>query len=351
MTSLTRAAYLTKQMLIFAVIIGGILVGLWIFWGLGKQIWRSINPPSTPPPTVSFGQLPSLNFSGAPFATSSSKIRYEIETIEGKMPKLPTQAKVFKVNQSPASILSGEKAKQKAAKLGFYSTPQQLSDRIYVFKDDQVYGHALTIDIVTGSFSITSDLYQFPELLSLTGQIRSQTAIELAKNFLKDNVSTSSDFPDAKIQTKNLKLEDRELVEAKSIGDTQLIRVDFYRQDLDKLPILPLEKDKANIWALVSPLKDSKKKILEASFTYWPVDTQTWATYPLKTSDEAFNELQLGQGMVVSAKGSTAIIRKVYLAYLETKTLPGFFQPVFVFDGDDSFRAFVPAIQTAWIKG
>jgi hypothetical protein len=351
MTSLTRTAYLTKQVLIFGVIIVGILIGLRIFWGLGKQIWRSVSPPPTPAPSVSFGQLPPLDFSGGSFATSSAKISYEIETIEGKLPQLPTQAKVFKVNQPPASILSGEKAKQKAARLGFSPILQQFSDRIYVFQDAEIYGRTLTIDIVTGSFSITSDLYQFPEILSLTGQLRPQDAIGQAKNFLRDNIATTSDFPDAKIQTKLLKLEDRDLVEAKSVGEAQLIRVDFYRQDLEKLPILPLEKDKANIWVLVSPLKESKKQIVGVNFTYWPVDIKTWATYPLKTSQEAFDELKIGKGIVISTKGPIATVRKVYLSYLETKNLPMFFQPVFVFDGDDGFRALVPAVQGAWIKG
>jgi hypothetical protein len=351
MTSLTRAAYLTKQISIFGVIIVGILIGLWIFWGLGKSIWRSINPPPTPAPTVTFGQLPPLDFSGAPFATSSARISYEIETIEGKIPQLQSQVKVFKVNQPPPSVLSGEKAREKAVRLGFAPSPQPLSDRIYLFKDSQISGRTLTIDIVTGSFTITSDLYQFPELISLTGQIRPQDAFELAKNFLRNNNITISDLPDEKIQTKLLRLEGQDLVEAKSIGETQVVRVDFYRQDLDKLPILPLEKDKANIWVLVSPLKDPKKKIVGASYTYWPVDVQAWATYPLKSSQEAFEELQLGQGVVVSAKGPVVTLRKIYLSYLETKTVPFFFQPVFVFDGDDGFRAFVSAVQKAWVKG
>jgi len=350
MTSLTRTAYLTKQVLFFGVIIIGILIGLRIFWGLSKQILRSIFPQPTPTPTVSFGQLPPIDFSGVSFATSSAKISYQIETVEGKIPKLPTQAKVFKVNQSPPSILSGEKAKQKAARLGFSSIPKQLSDRLYVFQDNEINGRTLTMDIVTGSFFITLDLYNIPEIISSTGQLRPQSAIEIAKKFLKDNISQTYDFPDSKIQTTLLKFEGRDLKEAKSIGETQLIRVDFYRQDLEKLPILPLEKDKANTWILVSPLKEVKKQIVGVNFTYWPVNTKMWATYPLKTSQEAFEELQQGKGKIISLKGPIITIRKIYLAYLETRAAPEFLQPVFVFDGDDNFRAVVPAIQKMWIK-
>jgi len=119
---------------------------------------------------------------------------------------------------------------------------------------------------------------------------------------------------------------------------------------LEKLPILPLEKDKANTWILVSPLKEVKKQIVGVNFTYWPVNTKMWATYPLKTSQEAFEELQQGKGKIISLKGPIITIRKIYLAYLETRAAPEFLQPVFVFDGDDNFRAVVPAIQKMWIK-
>jgi len=350
MSSLTRTAYLTKQFLIVGVIIVGILIGLRIFWGLGKQIWGSISPAATPTPSVNFGQLPSINFSGAPLATSSAKISYQIETIEGKLPQLPTQAKVFKINQPPPSILSGEKAKQQAYKLGFSSNPKQLSDTIYTFQDTTIYGRTLTFDIVTGSFSITSDLYQFPEILNYTGQLKPQDAINEAKKFLQEYTTSISDLPNEKIQTTLLKLEGRNLIEAKSIGETQLIRVNFYRQDLEKLPVLPLEKDKANVWVLVSPLKEPKKRIVGVNFTYWPVDINMWATYPLKTSQEAFEELQQGKAKIISGKGPIVTLRKIYLAYIETKIAPDFLQPVLVFDGDGNFRAFVPAIQSNWIK-
>jgi len=39
-------------------------------------------------------------------------------------------------------------------------------------------------------------------------------------------------------------------------------------------------------------------------------------------------------------------IRNIYLAYFEPVTLTNYLQPIFVFEGDNNFVAYVPAIST-----
>ena len=44
------------------------------------------------------------------------------------------------------------------------------------------------------------------------------------------------------------------------------------------------------------------------------------------------------------------IIRKIYLAYFEPATLTNYLQPVFVFEGDDNFVAYVSAVTDKYVK-
>ncbi|MBU1117987.1 hypothetical protein KKD37_03425, partial [Patescibacteria group bacterium] len=88
---------------------------------------------------------------------------------------------------------------------------------------------------------------------------------------------------------------------------------------------------------------------------YKHVDVDTSAasasTYPIKTSEEAFSDLKSGDYWPASdiAKDSV-VIRKIYLAYFEPVNLTQFLQPVYVFEGDGGFVAYVRAITDKYAK-
>ena len=75
-------------------------------------------------------------------------------------------------------------------------------------------------------------------------------------------------------------------------------------------------------------------------------------SYPLITGDEAWNKLVSGQGYIANPPktGSQAVIRRVTLAYLDLYLPSGYIQPVYVFEGDEDFVAYVPAIVDAWLE-
>jgi hypothetical protein len=86
-------------------------------------------------------------------------------------------------------------------------------------------------------------------------------------------------------------------------------------------------------------------------YTLWPVSQENSATYPLKSGEEAFEELKNGGGAIILGGNQVeAAIRKVYLAYLDTKEYQDFLQPIFVFEGDGGFVAYVAAVQDSWTK-
>ena len=91
--------------------------------------------------------------------------------------------------------------------------------------------------------------------------------------------------------------------------------------------------------------------ILEANYSRQNIMDES-ATYPIKTAQQAFEELQEGNGFIASHSGdSTNVkIKEVYLALYSEGKLQQYLTPVIVFEGDNNFVAYVPAVTDEWIE-
>src|SRR5581483_5327368 len=137
-----------------------------------------------------------------------------------------------------------------------------------------------------------------------------------------------------------------------SLSDSSFIQVDFHRKPLEDLPILNPYPQPSLLSFLVRTAPEKKLAIVEGHFSYKPLDKTTSATYPIKTAQQAFTELQEGKAYILpgSTKSSRIAIQKVYLAYYEGSDSVRYFLPIFVFEGENSFVAYVEAIQDQWLE-
>ena len=86
---------------------------------------------------------------------------------------------------------------------------------------------------------------------------------------------------------------------------------------------------------------------------FWDVDKETFATYPLRSVEEAWNDLNAGLGYIANpgSTGSNLInVRKIYLAYYYSDNPSNFLQPIYVFEADRGFIAYVSAISKEWLE-
>jgi hypothetical protein len=100
----------------------------------------------------------------------------------------------------------------------------------------------------------------------------------------------------------------------------------------------------ANVWFIVS---GRSRQIISAQYRFFPIEREGSATYPIKTAEAAFEELKEGIGFITnpeSTSGGSVIIRKVYLSYYDAGQYSEYYQPVIVFEGDNNFYGFVPAV-------
>lgn len=111
------------------------------------------------------------------------------------------------------------------------------------------------------------------------------------------------------------------------------------------------EVNSAPVSVLLSNSTVEGKRVVEVNYKYVNIDRQSFETYPIKTVNEAVAELKRGNYWpAVDSQNSRVAIRNIYLAYFEPITLTNYMQPIFVFEGDGGFVAYVAAILDKWIS-
>jgi hypothetical protein len=173
-----------------------------------------------------------------------------------------------------------------------------------------------------------------------------ENAITLAKNFLTQGSLLSDDLANGEQKVSYWEINYDGLQSVDALSQANIIRVDFYRKNLEgKWEIISPQIGEASVSVLVSGNEDKEKQIIEASFKYADIDRESFSTYPIKTAEEAIEDLKAGNYWPVSDVTATQVtIRNMYLAYFEPVSLTNYLQPIFVFEGDNNFVAYVPAI-------
>lgn len=342
MTSLTKISITTRKIIRYGIyFIIFIIVGRLVL-NIGIGIFRYFFPKPPPPPTVTYGKLPKLSFP----EKDKINLTYSLETPEGGLPKLTTQAKIYFMPKVSADLLSLDSAKEKAGNLGFNpDNPQQISQTTYSFPHKTVPS-TFQINIVNGTFSISYNMSADPSPLD-----RRPPAPEIGASYVRSFLSSANLLPpDLTGQTTSqfLKAEGGQLVPALSLSDSQAVKISFFRKDYDKLPSLTPDPSLGNVWFLVSGQMDKGKQVFAGESHYFPVDESQSSTYPIKKPETAWQELNSGSAFIASAgankDGDSVKIRRIYLAYYDAGTPSQFFQPIFVFEGDKSFVAYVAAV-------
>lgn len=95
-------------------------------------------------------------------------------------------------------------------------------------------------------------------------------------------------------------------------------------------------------------------EVVEANFSHkTPIfSNEDTATYYIKTSREAFDELKNSKAYIASYAGSktNVVINNIYLAYYLDETTQEYLMPIIVFEGDNGFSAYISAIKTESVK-
>lgn len=346
MTGLTQVAITarkTVRYIIFFIVF--LMVGK-VVLDLSVGIYKKLFPAPPPAPTVKYGRLPKIDF------PVSSKVApsFALETAEGGFPKVSDQAKVYFMPKINPNLLSLDVAKEKAKRLGFASEPEAVSDTVYKFQNPNGYPSHLEMNIVSGVFSISYDLAS-----DRTPLDRKPPVTEVAASLMRSYLSQVNILPAdliGEVKHNFLKLSDGKLVTALSLSESDLIKINFTRKNYGDLPSVTADPDESNVWFIVSGSGDRNQQIIAGEYHYFPVDENQFSTYPIKAPETAFQELQGGAAFIADqgtvADGESLKIRRIYLAYFDPEGSAEFYQPVYVFEGDKDFTAYVPAVDPSY---
>ncbi len=351
MLNLTQTAYWTRRLLKIGAFLLITIIFLRFSLKLFNSVWQKLNPPPPPPPTVIFGKLPVIKFPEN--SNSELELNYRLETIQGGLPKLPEIAKVFFIPKEGPNLLALQRAIQEAKKLGFTTEPQQINEAIYRWDNGETPSTTLKIDINTGNFQLRYAYENDAEVINSQDLPTNQQAAQEAKNFLDGKGLLTADLATGSAEFVYLKYSPPDLLPVASLSEADFIRANLFRSDLDGLKILPPNPKNSLVSFLFSGIRTLGRRIVEINYSYYPIERETFATYPLKNIQTAWQELQGGKGYIANLDQSQNInitIRKVSLAYYDADQPQNFLQPVYVFEGDNNFIGFVPAIDPQWME-
>lgn len=342
--TLTQTAAVLRNFLkIGAVALIVLMVGRVFFTSLVAYI-KSITPTKQLPPTVGFRQMPPIPFPIQPNLPSA----YKLETVGGQTPSFGDRAKVFFMPTASPSLTAVDRAKQKASSMGYVFEPEIIDSRTYRWTLTSPLLSTLEMDILTGTFTITTNWPSHPELLSEQQTINSSTLINRLKAFLQTADSLSKDLSAGPTRSKLVKAIGGQLSDADSLSDADFLQIDLYRNLIDdKYSSVSSSGKYGPIHALMSP----EGTLLELKMQAYPIEYEYVHTYPLLPTSTAWNMLTNGQGFVAN-KGTqdVAVVRNITMAYYEPDSEFSYYRPVYVFEGDGGFIGMVEAIDPIWIQ-
>ena len=363
----------------------GVIIMITIFFKVGKTINAMLNPPKIPPPNEAYGKLPPLTF---PQSTVRGQFTYTINTTSGSLPQgFPDRLIIYPTVISQPNLLNLDNTKSKVASLGFVDNSGNTVAEIprgganYEWDELGGFQRKIVFDIVSQNFTMTSNYLTALSVgqAQYIQQLTNPTdAIPIVQNFLGTISSMPSDIdmnltqnPDPNnAYTTSPQLftisQGGQLVPTTSLSSAQVIRVDLYQgavsytltaglnqdptqfQDFNmSLPIVYPHPPYSTMNFLVAS-GDSEADIVSAIFNHQTVNLQpsTQATYPIKSAQEAFDELKSGKGYIAAYNGTESQIQisNVFPAYYLGNTQQQYLMPIIVFQGQDGFFAYVPAV-------
>lgn len=328
--TLTQTSTLTKKLVIAGMITAVIGTAGGISYSIWHQSYLASLPKPEEKPEEKFGVLPALQFPAS--EVSSTNYTYSIDTTSGDLPEVSKLMKVYFIPRAGVSLLAPEKSQKLANQLGFDNSPEKPSPTEHRYTNDS--GDRLDIDLITGNFH-----YQKAEA----------SASALLNNPPLPEEEAIKDFKDY-LASSNLLPEDIAGSQGKIILNnfpgTQIknATVSLWPADIDGTPIITATFNEGLIKALIAGAKNPVDMFLRIDYTYWPVDKTTFSTYPLKTTEQAFDDLKAGQSFISQEPLNPQVsIASVHLAYYESEEYIPYLQPVFVFEGPH-FQALIPAI-------
>lgn len=348
MATLSNVTSLTRKLLKWLGLGIAALLVLMLVFKIIDFVKQQITPP--PPPTVSFGKLPAIEF---PPSQTGKTLSYSIDTITGALPVFSDRAAVYKTIPSMPELLALNKATSKVQSAGFNSSGTQLSEGVYQWTQNPQgleLQKKMVLNIFSGDFNLSSNFLEDSQVLAGNNLPNETAAINSAENLLSNMSSMPDDIIIDKTLTGLFSIKNGKVVSSTSLSTAQIVQVSFFQRDLGGFPIVYPNSNASTINVFVGGGPNSPQ-IVQADFFHQNISSEN-ATYPILSTSQALDKLKDGEGYIASydGDGSEISVNKVFLAYYLSNTPQEYVLPVVVFKGNKGFTAYVSAVRDDWIQ-
>jgi hypothetical protein len=352
MANLTEISIGTRKFFIWIGILTVIYIIIQFLFNLGITYWKNTHPAAPILPNSKFGKLPRLTFPND--ATTSAGIVFALENIEGAPPITTASALIYSMPKKQMSILTDDRANKFAVQIGFTVKGEPLNPSYYYYTDPKDNLRTMLLDIINLNYEIKYDYKTNPDkIFSIEKFTGKEAAINEVKTYLSGSRLFDSSILNG-ITKADLLIYDKQskiFNPTNDIKAANAMRINYFRENLNNWKILPPNFVRSYNYVLLTPSKTVK--YLEISNTFWPIDFNDYGEYPLKSSDQAWKELNEGLGIIANLGNNSRdkiTLRNIYLAYYDSEDPQGYLQPIFVFEGDNEFAAYVPAVSPEWVE-
>lgn len=343
MATLVKITRETRILLKVLAIVGSIIFILYLTVNGATLFKKIFFPTPLPPPEEKFGKLPVVSFP----SQNIDHIEYRINTVNRSLPASPDRMHVYKTREFPPILGALQDVRDRLKKLDYKLSEQRISDTKSSWANSN--GETIIYDIYKNNFQIKSNFLANPPL-----KIYEQTAKkdEIARyifSFLANIGIDTSDINTNSITFKYYKLASGTLAPVDNQFEAQIARVDIFQNDLSENGLqlkMYYPSNNQSIMYFYLANVDGIQRVTEAGFTHNIVDKNMVTTYPIKTTQQAFDDLQAGKALVFldNPGPQTLDLIEVFLGYYfgddETQS---YTVPIYVFKGN-GFTAYVQAV-------
>lgn len=344
-------ATVTRESRILLKLLGAATVIIFVlfFFIKGADIFKKIFFPAPPaPPKEEFGKLPRILFP----VQNTTKFDFQINTVSGTLPAFSDRVKIYKTKTNIPNVLALRNIREKMRSAEFLLGEQKLSDTTYQWSNK--FGDTIRFDIYTNNFQINSDYLTNQSIIFQDVSVKKDSISRETSNLISRLGIDSTDINIDNPKITYLKIVDGKLLIAESQNQAQLIRVDYFQNDIQsdrgKQKIFYPQVENSTMYFIVGII-DDKLRTLEAKFDHSIIDLTSAGTYPIKTTTDAFEELKAGNAYIAQSSANQSIvdITDVSLQYYVGREAQSYLMPIYVFVGS-GFTGYVQAIPDTSIQ-
>ncbi|MBP9797762.1 hypothetical protein KBC70_01300 [Candidatus Woesebacteria bacterium] len=346
--TLSEFSYYVRKFGPFALI--GFVVFIIFYLIISALITSISNRPVVVEYQPPFGQLDPIVFSRK--IDYPSDISFTLENLEGRPVTSTSSALVFPMLTSRTRFGYQQTIGYMARAVGvdIEKTPYSIDALAAIYNDGV---RKLTINITDYNFTFETDYNQIGEVFSTAVIPAENTIREEARSFMRQMNKFSSAFAQGRDNIIYLRYDQatQDFIVVKNPEDANVVEVDFFPPDVDVFPnVTPKYYNSQNYVTFV--FRPEGNVIIKAQVSNYAKDFANGGYYPLKTGDQAYQELIDRKATIVStAKGSNKIvIRDMFVGYYDPEVFQPYYMPVYVFLGDDGFVAYVSAVEDMYVK-